>query len=55
MEVRKGRKDVLLCRKAPSFGENVVVVGEKLQHPIEVSCEKVFAADFEHSGKMLGK
>jgi hypothetical protein len=34
MEVRKGRKDDLLCGKAPSFGENVVVVREKLQHPI---------------------
>lgn len=53
MVVSDGRESCLLCGKTPGLGENIVVIGKKLQHPIEISGEKIFAADLKHSGKVL--
>lgn len=42
-----------LSREAPSSGEDVVVSGEELEHPVHVSGQRVFAADLAHPWEVV--
>lgn len=42
-----------VCREAPRLGEEVVVLGEQPEHPVEVSGQQILPADFGHSGEVI--
>lgn len=42
-----------LCREAPGPGEDVVVSGEELEHPVHVPGQRVFAADLAHPWEVV--
>lgn len=42
-----------LSREAPGSGEDVVVSGEELEHPVHVPGQRVFAADLAHPWEMV--
>lgn len=42
-----------LSREAPGSGEDVVVSGEELEHPVHVPRQRVFAADLAHPWEVV--
>lgn len=42
-----------LSREAPGSGEDVVVSGEELVHPVHVPGKRVFTADLTHPWEMV--
>ena len=53
MTVKSVKESCLLCGETPRFWEDIVVVREKLQHPVQISRKEIFSADFKHSRKVL--
>ena len=45
--------DNSLCREAPCLGEDVVLLGEHLQHAIQVSGQKILSADLVHPWEVV--
>lgn len=43
----------LLGRKAPRFGEDLIVQREQLQHPVQIAGQQILAADLEHPGEVV--
>lgn len=42
-----------LCWQAPSAGEYLVLLGEELEHAVEVPSQQVLAADLDHAWKVV--